>query len=329
VSLIVVALAACGGASPGSQASHVLKGIEQVAVGSHPTFDGFPAWEAVSLRALRLRSIKLPPTNATAGTATGIGQAELLISPSSDAGTGQRVIPPSGVTVTVPAQVSATISESAALHGAWVVSGDVQETLNLPPLPASVAQDPAIARTAIAAIDALFTFEGDRPAYARAQLSFYANATAAGVQSGACPPTLTTVPIPGAGPDYGPKPDAFIGHADILDVLEDADQSFVPPNAATPVRMSASGARMTGAQVVAKVFPTIQVKGTVIVSADVSLRAGGQQPRNSRVRGAVPWQATLVRSPTSGRWFVGDMSIFAQNGYEKVVCSGLNFTLSG
>ncbi len=298
--LAVMLLAACGGSSQ-QQTSQIAAGIRSNLVGQ--TLNS-PAWETVTVRDLRLGPIKPPPDKAMRATVSAAGKETLGVTfaptafaPGSSVINHQLVVSPGGTTLEEPATVTATVAKNA--HGDWaVVSADSRAPSEGPGL--TFASDPALPKTTLAAVRILFTYSGNRSAYAQAQRSFYAITLD--------PPTLD---IPSSG-DGG----AFVGGAELGNLFTPncpARGVDVGGTLLLPGHMQVRDLRLTDVQALYDIPPAVQETGkvTILSSGWTSMdRAGGTAtlPCQS-VTTVLSFHAGMVRSLISGRWLVGDLEL--------------------
>ncbi len=300
VGCAVSVAAGCGGATghaSTSQAAVLHAGVVKALVGQPRN----GPWETTTVRKLRLAAIAVPHGNPDyASTIVSTARATITITiPPQGPGFSQLVVPSSGATVTADGSVTAT---AAKFGRKWVVQ-DAQ--FNFPPLPASVRHDPVISRLVARTLRALFTYHGDRSAYAQRQRSFYAtsdNGSASALSpSGGSQPALTTQPDGVSG---------SLGGEDLFGMFP----AICPSKSALlmlPTTMTLSRLSLSPAIKVVSSTPTV-----VEVQASASVFGQGWtaiDPNSSRVMRCAPSTATLslrvavVKSMINGHWLIGEI----------------------
>lgn len=301
VAVAALTLAGCGGSGQ-QQSAQIAAGIRKALAGASLQA---PGWEQLTVRAVKLGSVRAPQARQTTltTTATVTIAATIAQQPDIPAASTQRILPPSGASITEPGSVTATLVKDA--RGDWLVSGASVSTR-----PATVAGDPAPSTAAAAAAKALFTYNGNLAVYTRSQRPFYATtsvATPAGSNNGAfAPPTLSRFAAAG-----------YLGHAEVNSFLPYDPAACSPGHGEAaytvllPGRMAASLVRVTGAQELFRIPPTVQVDGKLMVTfsgVQGQILGGGTLPCPT-ARVAVSVHAIMVRSMVSGQWLVGDLTV--------------------
>jgi hypothetical protein len=260
-------------------------------------------WVSTTVRKLRLGAIVVPHGNPDyASTITSRANATATITAQSQGpGTGQRLIPRSGATVTANGSVTATVAQFAKK---WVVQ---TAQFKFPPPPEGVRHDPAIHRIVAAALETLFTYHGDPARYNRAQLPFYATSGSNGgvlgafSASGSSPPALTT--IPGGGGSLG---------GEIMSGL--FSQSCPSKNAllVLPATMTLSQIRISPRFKLVSNLPTVlEVDASVAVTGQgwtADQPGSGAVIRCGNAIATIRLKVAVAKSMITGRWLIGQIA---------------------
>jgi hypothetical protein len=288
--------AGCGGSGHSHPPVSLRSEMESAVIGQPASGN----WESTTVHRLQLGPIRLPRGAASVTTITtkAVATASVVFVPQGGRSTlsGQSLIPPAGMSVTAAGSVTADVARDA--RGKWKV---YSAQFTFAPPPVQVRHAPAIHALVRHAIRTLFTFSGDRRAYAQAQHPYYALPSAASPQ-----PTVGGAPTPSnllgfPGDLFAPR-------------CPRGDIALVPSN------MSPAQVRISPkTKLVSSVPLVLQVRGTVRVSTEgwkgVSATAPLAAPDIpcGSATATVRFDATVVKSMVSGKWLIGELGATGNN----------------